>query len=172
MKMQKILKALKLDLVMKKLNIKMKKSRFRALVGKGEMGKEKFLLVKPQTFMNLSGTALRGLARFYKVDPSKELIVIYDDTDLDAGKIRIRKKGSAGGHNGMKSIIANVGTEEFARVRIGIGKRSEEAEMVDFVLGRFTNAERKVIDEGIEKAAEAVIDILENGIDHAMNHFN
>ena len=155
-----------------KYGIKMKRSRFTALAGKGEIGGEPVLLVKPQTFMNLSGEAVGRILKYYKADAAKELIVIYDDTDLDVGKIRIKARGSAGGHNGMKSIIAHLSSEEFVRIRIGIGKRAENAEMVDFVLGRFDGAERKEIEEAQERAVLAVEEILKNGVDRAMNMYN
>ena len=160
------------DILAKELNIKFKKSRFNALVGKGKIAGEDVLLVKPLTFMNLSGFAVGGLMKYYKLNAEKDLIVIYDDTDLELGKLRIRKKGSAGGHNGMKSIISNVGTDSFARIRVGIGSRGDAVEMVDFVLGSFTASERRLIDEALSRAAQAAQDIVKNGADHAMNNFN
>jgi len=160
------------DILAEKLNIKFKRSRFNALVGKGKLAGQDVLLVKPQTYMNLSGLAVGGLMKYYKLDPKKDLVVIYDDTDLDIGRIRIRKKGSAGGHNGMKSIISNVGTDEFVRIRVGIGSHGEAVDMVDFVLGSFTASERRQIDDALSRAAEAVEDLAGNGADHAMNHFN
>ncbi len=159
------------DVLAGRFNIKLKRSRFNALAGKGTAGGENILLVKPLTYMNLSGNAVSGLAGYYKVPP-ENIIVIYDDTDMDVGRIRVRKQGSAGGHNGMKSIIACLGTEKFPRIRIGIGKRGENEDMVDFVLGKFGKNERKIIDEAIERAADAAEDIVKNGADHAMNEFN
>lgn len=152
--------------------IKMKRSRFTALVGKGEIAGVPVILVKPQTFMNLSGEAVGRIVKYYKANPEKDLVVIYDDTDLDVGKLRIKAHGSAGGHNGMKSIIAHLGSEAFARIRIGIGKRDADADMVDFVLGRFDSEDKKQIDTAIEDAADAVEAILTEGIDRAMNRFN
>lgn len=160
------------DILAEKYKIALKKSRFRALVGKGEIGGKQVLLVKPLTFMNLSGEAVRKIANYYKIDTKKELVVIYDDTDLAIGAIRLKAKGSAGSHNGMKSIVENLGSEQFCRVRVGIGKRAENADMVDFVLGRFAPADRKEIDKALERAAESVVDIISNGIDCAMNDFN
>lgn len=160
------------DILAEKLNVKMKKTVFNALVGKAVIGGEKVLLVKPLTFMNLSGNAIKAVSRFYKVDPKSQLIVIYDDADLEEGKLRLRKKGSAGSHNGMKSIIERLGTEDFSRIRIGIGKRPEQMDMVNYVLGRFDKETRVVMEQAFEKAAEAAIDIVENGMDHAMNHYN
>ena len=156
----------------KRLNVNMKKTVFNALVGKGMIGSEKVLLVKPLTFMNLSGNAIKAVCRFYKIDPAKELVVIYDDTDLDAGRLRLRKKGSAGSHNGMKNIVERLGTEEFARIRVGIGARPERMDMVDFVLGRFDKETRAVMEQAFERAADAVVDIVEHGMDHAMNNYN
>ena len=161
-----------IDVLADRLGVKMKKTVFNALVGKGMIGSEKVLLVKPLTFMNLSGNAVQAVARFYKIDPTKELVVIYDDTDLEEGRLRLRKKGSAGSHNGMKSIVARLGTEEFSRIRIGIGKRPEQMDMVDFVLGRFDKETRAIMEQAFSKAADAAEDIVKNGMDHAMNHFN
>lgn len=161
-----------IDILAKKLNVKLKRSKFGALVGKCTVGSEAVLLVKPLTFMNLSGNAIGPLAKYYKVDTKSQLIVIYDDTDLDVGKIRIRKKGSAGGHNGMKSIIQHLGHEEFLRIRVGIGKRPEYMDMIDFVLGTFPANERKLIDEALANAADAAEDAVRNGADHAMNRYN
>ena len=121
--------------------------------------------------MNESGTAIAALCRFYKIDPEKELIVIYDDADLDTGRIRVRARGSSGGHNGMKSIISCLGTENIMRVRIGIGEK-ENGDMIGHVLGRFDRKSREKADEAISIAADAAEDIIRNGIDHAMNSFN
>ena len=160
------------DVLAEKWNIKLKKSVFHALVGKGMIGREKVLLVKPLTFMNLSGNAVRAVSRFYRIDPEKDLIVIYDDSDLEEGQLRLRKKGSAGSQNGMKSVISSLGTESFSRIRIGIGHRPEQMDMVDYVLGRFDKETRKIMEEAFVKAADAAADIIENGMDHAMNQFN
>lgn len=161
-----------IDILADRLGIRMKQSRFGALVGKGTIGGEQVLLVKPLTFMNLSGAAVGPLAKYYKIDTKKELIVIYDDSDMDVGRIRIRKKGSAGSHNGMKSVVQHLGHEEFLRIRVGIGRRPEYMDMVDYVLGRFSSEERKTIDEALGRAAEAAEDVVRNGADHAMNNYN
>ncbi len=161
-----------IDILAKKLNIKMNHTFFRAKIGKGSIGAEKVLLVKPQTFMNSSGESLRPLVKFYKADPAKKMIVIYDDIDLDVGKIRIRAKGSAGGHNGMKSIINNLKTEDFARVRIGIGHRPEKMDLVDYVLGHFNSEDRKEVESAMEKGVEAVFTIINEGVKKAQNDFN
>ena len=161
-----------IDILAEKLNVKMKKTVFNAMVGKTMIGGEKTLLVKPLTFMNLSGNAVRSVCRFYKIDPKEKLIVIYDDSDLEEGRLRLRKKGSAGSHNGMKSIVSCLGTEEFSRIRVGIGKRPEQMDMVDYVLGHYDKETRKIMEEAFERAGDAAVDIVEHGMDHAMNQFN
>jgi len=161
-----------IDRISSKYKIPMKRSRFTALVGKGEIKGEQVMLVKPQTFMNLSGEAVGRIVKFYKADWKKDLVVVYDDTDLDIGKIRLKAKGSAGGHNGMKSIISHVGGEDFKRIRIGIGKRGENSDMIDFVLGKFAPADRKEIDIAIDNAVLAMEEIIVSGIETAMNRYN
>ena len=161
-----------IDHIADKLGIQVNKSRFRALVGSGTVKGEKVMLAKPQTFMNLSGNAVRPLLRFYRVDPAAKLIVIYDDSDLDVGRIRIRKQGSPGSHNGMKHITAVLGTENFIRIRIGIGRRPEHMDMANYVLSRFNKEDRALVDEALEQAADAAIAIIEDGIDRAMNRYN
>ena len=153
------------------LGIKVNRLHGRALTGKGKIGTEKVVLAKPQTFMNLSGQSVVALLNYYKID-TQHLIVIYDDSDLDVGRIRIRKSGSSGGHNGMKDIISVTGTQDFVRIRAGIGRRPEYMEMPDYVLGRPSGDERKLLDEALVRAAEAAVDIVEHGADHAMNTFN
>lgn len=160
------------DVIAKKLGIEFKKTKFAAMAAQGTYNGEKIMIVKPLTYMNLSGNAIAPIMKYYKEDPAASLVVIYDDSDLPVGKIRIRKKGSAGSHNGMKSIVASLGTEDFARIRVGIGKRPEYMDMVDFVLGRFPKEERTVIDAKLEDVACAVEDMVANGTDHAMNNYN
>ena len=160
------------DILAERLGIKFKQSRFGALAAKGVWKGRQVILVKPLTYMNLSGNAIAPMAKYYKIDTKKDLCVIFDDTDTDVGKIRIREKGSAGGHNGMKSIISHLGHEEFSRIRVGIGKRPEHMDMADFVLSRFTADDRKLIDEAQEKTADAALDMIENGVSHAMNRYN
>ncbi|MGB9679035.1 MAG: aminoacyl-tRNA hydrolase [Thermoanaerobacteraceae bacterium] len=157
------------DILSEKLGIDVCKVKFKSLIGEGIYKGEKIILQKPQTFMNLSGEALYDIVNFYKI-PLENVIVIYDDKDLDLGKIRIRKKGSAGGHNGMKSIIYLLNSEDFPRIRIGIGK--PEKDLVRHVLSRFNEFDREAAYQGVLKAAQACIDILENGIEHAMSNFN
>ena len=144
----------------------------KAMYGKGMIAGEKVLAVKPLTYMNLSGEAIREYVNYYKMDPETELIVIYDDIDLEPGQIRIRKKGSAGGHNGIKSIIAQIGTQNFYRVKVGVGAKPKGWDLADYVLGRFSSEERELVDKAICDAADAVEMILKDGIEVAMNHYN
>ena len=130
------------------------------------------MLIKPLTYMNLSGDSIREFVHYYKIDPETELIVIYDDIDLDPGQIRIRKKGSAGGHNGIKSIIAQLGTQNFYRVKVGVGAKPKGWDLADYVLGRFSSQERELVDEAICQAADGVEMILSQGIEAAMNRWN
>jgi len=144
----------------------------KAMYGKGMIAGEKVLAVKPLTYMNLSGEAIREYVNYYKMNPETELIVIYDDIDLDPGQIRIRKKGSAGGHNGIKSIIAQIGTQNFYRIKVGVGAKPKGWDLADYVLGRFSPEERELVDKAICDAADAVEMILKDGIEAAMNHYN
>ena len=144
----------------------------KAMYGKGMIAGEKVLAVKPLSYMNLSGESLREWVNYYKLDPETEMIVIYDDIDLDPGQIRIRKKGSAGGHNGIKSIIAQLGTQNFYRIKVGVGAKPRGWDLADYVLGRFSSDERIAVDKAICDAADAVEMILRDGIESAMNHYN
>ena len=144
----------------------------KAMYGKGMIAGEKVLSVKPLTYMNLSGESLRECVNYYKLDPETQMIVIYDDIDLEPGQIRIRKKGSAGGHNGIKSIIAQLGTQNFYRIKVGVGAKPKGWDLADYVLGRFSSDERIAVDKAIKEAADAVEMILKDGIEAAMNHYN
>ena len=144
----------------------------KAMYGKGMIAGEKVLAVKPLTYMNLSGESLREWVNYCKLDPETEMIVIYDDIDLEPGQIRIRKKGSAGGHNGIKSIIAQLGTQNFYRIKVGVGAKPRGWDLADYVLGRFSSDERIAVDKAICDAADAVEMILRDGIESAMNHYN
>ncbi len=146
--------------------------QMRAMFGKGIIGGEKVILLKPMTYMNLSGEAIGAFVRYYKIDPETELIVVYDDIDQEPGQLRIRKKGSAGGHNGMKSIIQHLGTDKFPRVRIGVGAKPAGWDLADHVLSRFSKEERAKIDEAVEKAARAVEMIVAGDVEGAMNAYN
>lgn len=153
-------------------HISVTEDKFKALIGKGIIGGEKVVLVKPQTFMNLSGESVRLVVDYFKVDEKAELIVLYDDISLAPGQLRIRKKGSAGGHNGIKNIILHLGHETFPRVKIGVGEKPAGYDLADYVLGHFNGDEKKIMDESFENAAKAVEMILSDGPDKAMNKFN
>lgn len=147
------------------------KYKHNSLVAEGIIQGRKTMLVKPQTYMNNSGEAIREILDYYKI-PSRNLVVIYDDIDLDVGRLRIRPKGSAGTHNGMRSVISQINTEDFPRIRIGVGKPPEKMDLVDYVLGRFQPDERKLVNEAIEKAALAAVTILCASVETAMNKYN
>ena len=157
--------------ISKEYNIPVEKSKFKGLYGSGMIGAEKVVLLKPQTFMNLSGESVREIMDFYKIS-AENIIVIYDDIDITVGNIRVRKSGSAGTHNGMKSVIQNVNTSVFSRVRVGIGKPDENIDMINYVIGHVTKEEHTILEKGIEKAKEAVVEIIKNGVDKAMNEYN
>ena len=154
----------------KKYNIEVNKSKFKALFGLGEIEGEKVILFKPQTYMNLSGEAITEVIKFYKVD-IKDVLVVYDDIDTEPGKIRIREKGSSGTHNGMKSVIAHLGTEVFDRIRIGIG-RPEHNDLMNYVITKVKDTDYKVLEEGIDKAVEAIICLIKENTQIAMNKYN
>lgn len=160
-----------LDRIADKYNISMDIKKHKGLCGKGIIEGEKVVLVKPMTYMNLSGECVREVADYYKAGP-QDILVIFDDISLEPGKIRIRAKGSAGGHNGIKSIIAHLGSEQFARIKCGIGEKPKGYDLADYVLGHFSKDELEIIDSGIQRAQEACACILTQGIDAAMNKFN
>lgn len=155
----------------KEYGIEMSRKKFNSQYGSAVVEGEKVVLVKPQTFMNASGEAVIEFVNFYKVELDK-VIIIYDDIDIEPGKIRIRKSGSPGSHNGMKSVVHFLGDKNFPRVRVGIGKPDGKINMIEYVIGGVTEEERKELEAGEDKAKEAVIEILKNGIDSAMNKFN
>jgi PTH1 family peptidyl-tRNA hydrolase len=142
------------------------------LCGKGVIAGQKVVLVKPQTFMNLSGESIVEVLGYYKVDPATELIVIYDDISLEPGRLRVRKKGSAGGHNGIKDIIAHIGTQEFLRVKIGVGEKPSGWDLADHVLGRMNKNEREDAEESFQQAVSAVELLVTGQTDKAMNDYN
>ena len=152
--------------------IKVKDKRHKALVGTGIVGGQKAILVKPETFMNLSGDSVFQVVRYYQADPENELIVLFDDISLNPGQLRLRRKGSAGGHNGIKNIIERLGTSDFMRVKIGIGEKPAEMDLADYVLGHFSRSEKAIMKDAAKNAADAVISIIEDGIDRAMNKYN
>jgi len=147
------------------------KSKHKSLIAEGIIQGKKTLLVKPQTFMNNSGEAVREIIDYYKV-PYENLVIIYDDIDLDVGHIRIRAKGGPGTHNGMRSVISHIKTENFPRIRIGIGKAPGEMDLVDYVLGRFSEDERKLVNNAIENAAKAAVTIICASVEIAMSKYN
>ena len=157
--------------ISKKYNIKLKKNKFQGLFEIGDIEGQKVILVKPQTYMNLSGNCVKEIVDFYKIE-KENIIIIYDDMDIEPGKIKIRKKGSSGGHNGIKSIIQMLGTDEFPRIRIGIGKPEHKGDEINYVIGAIPDEEKERLIQGVEKAEKALIEILKNGIDIAMNKFN
>ena len=161
-----------IDTLADKYNIAVETRKSRALIGKGIIAGQKVLLVKPQTYMNLSGESIGELVSYYKVDEEQELLVIYDDVSLDVGQLRIRRKGSAGGHNGIKDIVRHLGTDVFLRIKIGVGEKPKGYDLADYVLGHFSREEREMMEEGYQKAAEAVEMILAGELDEAMNVFN
>lgn len=146
--------------------------KHKAIIGKGCVAGQKCVLAKPITYMNLSGESVRALADYYKIDTSSELIVISDDISLDVGQIRVRKKGSAGGHNGLKSIIAHLGHDGFMRVKMGVGEKPRGWDLADYVLGHFSGPERELMDDACERAAEAIRMMAAGETDAAMNRFN
>ena len=153
-------------------NISVNTRKFKGLCGSGFVEGQKVTLLKPQTFMNLSGQSIREAVDFYKLNPAEELIVIYDDIALDPGYLRVRRKGSAGGHNGIKDIISHLGSQEFLRIRVGVGEKPESFDLADYVLGRFPAEERKKVDEAVRCAADAVGLRVQSRTDEAMNLYN
>lgn len=160
-----------IDVLADMLHTTVEEKKFKGCYGRGILGGEKVLLLKPQTFMNLSGESVRAAADFYKVDP-EHIIIIYDDISLDVGQLRIRKKGSAGGHNGIKNIIAHLGTQEFPRIKVGVGDKPKKMDLADYVLSRFSKEDRVLMEDAFKEAARAVEVMIAGGVDTAMNRFN
>ena len=161
-----------IDRLADKYNIAVDVKKHRALLGKGVIEGQKVILAKPQTYMNLSGESIRSLVDYYKIDGEHELLVIYDDINLGVGQLRIREKGSAGGHNGIKNIIAHLGTQVFQRIRVGVGEKPSRYDLADYVLGHFSRAEKELMDEGYDHAVKAVGMILSGRIGDAMSEYN
>ncbi len=161
-----------IDYLSEKYDIDLTEIKFKGMYGKGRIGNEKVILLKPLTYMNLSGESIRPVADYFKIDTKTELIVLSDDVELDPGIIRVRPGGSAGGHNGLKNIIAQLGHSDFARVRVGVGKRPRQIDMVDWVLGHFDDEDIVYMKEAIEHAADAVSVIMEQDVNAAMNKWN
>lgn len=161
-----------LDMISERYQIPVNSTKMKGLCGDGRIEGQRVILVKPQTFMNLSGECLREVCDYYKINPEKELIVLYDDISLPAGQLRIREKGSAGGHNGVKSIIANLGTQTFLRVRIGVGEKPAGYDQVDWVLGRFPLGERADMLDAYDRASRAAAALLTESAASVMNKYN
>lgn len=161
-----------IDRIADKYNIAVDGKKHRAYIGKGIIAGQKVILAKPQTYMNLSGESIRSLVDYYKIDGENELLVIYDDISLDVGQLRIRAKGSAGGHNGMKSIISHLGTQVFPRIKVGVGEKPKGYDLADYVLGHFSKAEREMMEEGYHKAVHAAELIVSGQLNEAMNEYN
>ena len=156
----------------KQYAIEMNKNKFKGIYGTGMIGTEKVILLKPQTYMNLSGESVIEAIQFYKID-LENVIVIYDDMDVEPGKIKIRKKGGPGSHNGMKSVIQNLNSEEFIRIRVGIGIPKYKNDRIQYVIGKISSEEdREILNVGTNEAKDAVVEIIKHGVDLAMNKFN
>ena len=160
-----------IDILADRMGIEVEEKKHKGLCGKGILAGQKVILLKPQTYMNLSGESVRAAADFYKVDP-EDILVIYDDISLEPGQLRLRGKGSAGGHNGIKNIIAHLGTQEFPRVRIGVGEKPARMDLADYVLGHFPKEEAETMTTAFKDGAAAVVDMMTEGVEAAMNHFN
>ena len=160
-----------IDALSEDYHIPVESLRHKALIGKGAIEGQRVILAKPVTYMNLSGEAVRAISDYYKI-PSEDIIIIFDDTTLDVGRMRIRKKGSAGGHNGIKSIIAHLGTMEFPRIKIGIGAKREGQDLADYVLSRFPKEEKEALGQVLEDVKKAVALMVWDDIEEAMNQYN
>lgn len=160
-----------IDRLSDKYNIDVNDEKFKGLLGKGVIEGNKVIIVKPQTYMNNSGECLRAVMDYYKADID-DLIVVFDDISLEPGKLRLRPKGSAGGHNGIKSIIAHLGSDQFKRVKFGVGDKPKGWDLVDWVLGRFKAEDEDAISEGIDRACDALACIMNEGIESGMNRYN
>lgn len=161
-----------LDAIADKYGIAITEKKHKALIGKGVIEGNKVILAKPQTYMNLSGESIRQIVDYYKIEETEELIVIYDDISLEPGQLRIRKKGSAGGHNGIKNIIANLGHDVFKRIKVGVGEKPKGYDLADYVLGHYKKDEEPLMRDAFVRAGEAVVVMMNESVDAAMNQFN
>lgn len=159
------------DALADRFNCEIETDKHKGLIGKGVIGGEKVIFAKPLTYMNLSGECVRSVVDFYKI-PVENVIVVFDDISLDVGKLRIRKKGSAGGHNGIKSIIAHLGSDAFPRLKFGVGDKPKGMDLADYVLGNFQGEDEEVLSEAIKRACEGVECMVTEGYDAAMNKYN
>ena len=161
-----------LDALAERLHARVDRVKFQALMGPADLDGQKLILLKPTTYMNLSGQAVQAAARFYKIPPER-ILVLFDDISLDPGRLRVRKNGSAGGHNGIKSIISCLGSQEFPRVKIGVGaKPHPDYDLADWVLSTFPYDQRQAMDETYQRAAEAAVTVITQGVEAAANRFN
>lgn len=161
-----------IDAIADKYNISIKDKKHKALCGTGVIEGVKVMLVKPLTYMNLSGDSVADVMNFYKLDPEEDMLVVYDDISLAPGNIRVRKKGSAGGHNGIKSIIARCGTQNFMRVKVGVGEKPEGWDLADHVLGHFSDEDSRLVREAVDDAIGAIVMMSRGDVDQAMNNYN
>ncbi len=161
-----------IDALAEKYGINISEKKHKALCGTGVIEGNKVLLIKPQTFMNVSGESVRSVMDFYKIDPEEDMIVIYDDISLTPGNIRIRKKGSAGGHNGIKSIIAHAGTQNFMRIKVGVGEKPSGWDLADYVLGHFSEEDNQKLKDVMPDIIQAATLMVQGDVDKAMNDFN
>lgn len=161
-----------LDVIAAGYGIDVSEKKFKSLVGKGVIEGNRVLLMKPLTYMNLSGEAVREACDYFKIDSETELIVLYDDISLPVGQLRIRPKGSAGGHNGIKNIISHLGSEVFLRIKVGVGEKPSRMDLVDYVLGHFSEEDAALEKEAYEKVSEAILLLMDGKIEEAMNRFN
>ena len=160
-----------IDILADKAGTTVTEKKHKALYGKGYIGGQKVILAKPQTYMNLSGESIREIADFYKIEP-ENIIILCDDINLSEGQLRIRLKGSAGGHNGLKNIISHLGTQEFPRIRIGVGEKPARMDLADYVLGHFSKEEKEQMEQAFKDGAAAAVAMMNDGVDTAMNRFN
>ncbi len=160
-----------IDVLTDKYRFDVSEKKHKALCGRGVIEGQKVILVKPQTFMNLSGESIRQVAEYYKIE-AEDIIIIYDDISLEPGQLRIRLKGSAGGHNGIKNIISHLGTQEFPRIKVGVGAKPPRMDLADYVLSRFSKEEQPLMENAFKAAAEAAVMMMTDGAEKAMNHFN
>lgn len=163
---------LMIDALADKYGIQIREKKHKALCGTGVIEGVKVLLVKPETYMNLSGESVGEIMNFYKLDPEEEMLVIYDDISLAPGNIRIRKKGSAGGHNGIKSLISHLSTQNFMRIKVGVGEKPKDWDLADYVLGHFSEEDKKELKEVTGSVIQAAVLMMQGDVDKAMNDFN
>ena len=161
-----------IDKLADKYGISVDIKKHRAFCGKGMIEGQKVLLMKPQTYMNLSGESIKSAAEYYKIDTEEELLVIYDDVSLEVGQLRIRKKGTPGGHNGIKNIIAHLDSQVFLRIKFGVGEKPKQYDLADYVLGHFAKGEKEQIEQGCEESVDAITKVLQGNVDEAMNIYN